>query len=116
MDVDAHGCARATHAMDLRLSEFSFEIHYRPGRVHQVPDALLRVISPSTDNKPMDDEIPTFGDYQEPALIITRSKTRASGTLRGEPCGILRVITHSPRARDLLHESCKMWTTCHDRW
>ena len=58
----------------LRLSEFDFEIHYPPGRVHQVPDALSRPISPSTDNKPVDDEIPTLGDHQDPVLFTTRSR------------------------------------------
>ena len=56
----------------LRLSEFDFEIHYRLGRVHQVPDALSRQISPSTDKKPVDDEIPTFGDHQDPVLVTIR--------------------------------------------
>ena len=31
----------------LRLAEYDFTIQYRPGRVHQVPDALSRLISPS---------------------------------------------------------------------
>ena len=58
----------------LRLSEFDFEIHYRPGRVHQVPEVLSRLISPFTDNKPVVDEIPTFGDHQDPVLVTTRSR------------------------------------------
>ena len=29
----------------LRLAESDFTIQYRPGRVHQVPDALLRLFS-----------------------------------------------------------------------
>ena len=60
----------------LRLSDFDFEIQYRPGRVHQVPDALSCLISPGSDPKPMDDEIPTFGDHN--VLVTTRANTRRS--------------------------------------
>ena len=35
----------------LRLSEFDFEIQYRPRSVHQVPDALSRLITPGSDPK-----------------------------------------------------------------
>ena len=69
----------------LRLPEFDFEIHYRPGRVHQVPDALSILISSSTDNKPVDDEIPTFGDHQDPVLVTTRSRNAgAAGQSRDQ--------------------------------
>ena len=60
----------------LHLSEFDFEIQYRPGRVHQVPDALSRLISRGLDPKPVDDEIPTFGDHN--VLVTTRANTRRS--------------------------------------
>ena len=60
----------------LRLSEFYFEIQYRSGRVHQVPDALLRLTRPGSDPKPVDDEIPTFGDHK--ILVTTRANTRRS--------------------------------------
>ena len=44
----------------LRLSEFDFTISYSPGRVHQVPDALSRFISPDgNDSNAVDDEVPT---------------------------------------------------------
>ena len=77
----------------LRLSEFDFEIHYRPRRVHQVPDALSRLISPSTDNKSVDDEIPTFGDHQDPVLVTTRSgNTGASGQSREQD--VPHTLTH----------------------
>ena len=66
----------------LRLSEFDFEIQYRPGRVHQVPDALSRLITPGSDSRPVDDEIPTFGDH--PVLVTTRSSKRSS-TAEGQP-------------------------------
>ena len=34
----------------LRLAENDFTIQYRPGRVHQVPDALSRLVSPKITN------------------------------------------------------------------
>ena len=41
----------------LRLSEFDFTVKYRPGLVHQVPDALSRVLtSDGNDKKPTEDE------------------------------------------------------------
>ena len=55
----------------LRLSEFDFKIVYRPGRVHQVPDALSRLVRPTRDTKPVEDEIPTFGDHLDPGLVAT---------------------------------------------
>ena len=55
----------------LRLSEFDFTITYRPGRVHQVPDALSRLLSPDgNDEKAVDDEVPTYGDHEH-ALVTT---------------------------------------------
>ena len=65
----------------LRLSEFDFEIQYRPGGVHQVPDALSRLITPGSDPKPGDDENPTFGDHN--ALVTTRANTRRSAAHGG---------------------------------
>jgi len=42
----------------LRLSEFDYTIAYRPGRVHQVPDALSRIRTEGLDTEPLDDAIP----------------------------------------------------------
>ena len=44
----------------LRLAEFDFQIEYRPGRVHQVPDALSRLITPRVPQNEIDDDVPTF--------------------------------------------------------
>ena len=49
----------------LRLAEYNFTIQYRPGRVHQVPDALSRLIWPRVADysRPVvevDEDIPTF--------------------------------------------------------
>lgn len=46
----------------LRLAEFDFVIQYRPGRVHQVPDALSR-LEPGPNTAPqlaVDDDVPTY--------------------------------------------------------
>ena len=57
----------------LRLMEFDYEIIYRPGRVHQVPDALSRVLlGPGTEQESdVDDEIPSFGDHIQVDLNTT---------------------------------------------
>ena len=61
----------------LRLSEFDFEFQYRPGRVHQVPDALSRLLALGwSDGRPVDDDIPTFGDHD--LLSVTRASRRSS--------------------------------------
>ena len=49
----------------LWLAEYDFTIQYRPGRVHQVPDALSRLVPPRVTDDPrpvveVDDDIPTF--------------------------------------------------------
>ena len=44
----------------LRLLEFAYEVVYRPGRFHQVPDALSRLKRGEDDGSDIDDELPTF--------------------------------------------------------
>ena len=45
-----------------------------PGRAHQVPDALSRLISPDgNDDKAVNDEVPTYGDHEH-ALVVTRQR------------------------------------------
>ena len=69
----------------LRLMECDYEVIYRPGRVHQVPDALSRLEQPETDeNQEVDDDIPTFprGQTDEegtpsPVLVTTRRQAEA---------------------------------------
>ena len=95
----------------LRLSEFDFEIQYRPGRVHQVPDALSRLITPESDPKPVDDEIPTFGDHN--VLVTTRANNRRSAangaaasteeTSTGEPDPV-NVPTYSQHDDEVMDE------------
>ena len=66
----------------LRLSELDFTTQYRPGIVHQVPDALSRIISPQgKDDRPVDDEVPTYGDHEN-VLVTTRSRKRAANVTK----------------------------------
>ena len=58
----------------LGLSEFDFTNTYRPGRVHKVPDALSRLISPDgNDDNAVEDEVTTNGDHEH-APVTTRHR------------------------------------------
>jgi len=61
----------------LRLAEVDFTVTYRPGRVHQVPDALPRLESEFDDGQPVDDDVPTFGDHETVLVTARRMATRA---------------------------------------
>ena len=57
-------------------------IQYRPRIVHQVPDALSRIISPQgNDDRPVDDEVRTYGDYEN-VLVTTRTQTCAANVTK----------------------------------
>ena len=58
-----------------------------------MPDALSRLISPSTDKKPVDDEIPTFGNHQDPVLGTTRSRN-TGGDRPPLDQGVPHTLTH----------------------
>jgi len=61
----------------LRLMEFNYEIVYRPGRVHQVPDALSRIPQPDRpeEDDEVDEELPTFGDHRQ--VVATEPSVEA---------------------------------------
>ena len=81
--------------------EFDYEIVYRPGRVHQVPDALSRLLREggAKDDATIDEEIPSFGDQHqvqpEPAhsvQVVTRARfgkapstVAANAARKGQP-------------------------------
>ena len=63
----------------LRLMEFDYEITYRPGRLHQVPDALSRIPREQTqDSTEVDDDIPAITDFPEHTVnALRRQAARA---------------------------------------
>ena len=64
LDSDHQRPPRAPNEWRLRLMEFDYEIVYRPGRVHQVPDALSRLLREggAEDDATIDEEITSFRD------------------------------------------------------
>jgi hypothetical protein len=52
----------------LRLSEFTLDIQYKPGRVNQVEDALSRMATEGTDQSVLDHEIPCFSVEKSPVV------------------------------------------------
>ena len=44
----------------LRLAEFDFEVKYKRGTNHHLPDALSRVSTKRLNKKELDDDIPCF--------------------------------------------------------
>jgi hypothetical protein len=52
----------------LRLSEFSFEIQYKPGRTNQVADVLSRIYTGGTDKEEFDLEVPCLSVEVAPVL------------------------------------------------
>ena len=63
----------------LRLTELDFTVKYRPGLVHQVPDGLSRVLSrDGHDDKPIEDELPTYGDHE--GVFISTGRKAANIT------------------------------------
>jgi len=44
----------------LRLAEFAFEVKYKKGANHHLPDALSRILTTGLDQKELDDDIPCF--------------------------------------------------------
>ena len=67
-----------------RMMEFDYEIVYRSGRVHQVPDALSRLLKEggTKDDATIDEEIPSFGDQHQVQIepshsvqVVTRARS-----------------------------------------
>ena len=74
----------------LRLLEFEYEVVYRPGRVHQVPDALSRLKRGEDDGSDIDDELPTSPVGKEATVkdilhvvhAVTRRQNRQSNAAK----------------------------------
>jgi RNase H-like domain found in reverse transcriptase len=52
----------------LRLSEFTFDMQYKPGRVNQVADAVSRMDTKGTDQSVLDHEIPFLSIEVSPVV------------------------------------------------
>ena len=91
----------------LRLSDFEFEIQYRPGRVHQIPDALSWLLTPgASDDRPLDDNIPTFGEHE--VLAVTRASRRSPTRTRATQ---RRANLHRNRRSNIRIITTNSWTT-----
>ena len=64
--------------------EFDYEILYRPGQVHQVPDALSRLLREggAKDDATIDEEIPSFEEQHQvqpeqahSVQVVTRARS-----------------------------------------
>ena len=64
----------------LRLLQYDFDIEYRPGRVHQVPDALSRLLTPAAAKGPVDDDIPTFEKPSHAPSVVDERSARETLT------------------------------------
>jgi RNase H-like domain found in reverse transcriptase len=49
----------------IRLSEYDFEVKYKPGRCHQMADAMSRLPTEAYDESCIDDDIPCFALEEE---------------------------------------------------
>ena len=67
----------------LQFSEFYFTGKYSPGLVHQVPDALSRVLTTDgSDDKPIDDAVHMYGDHEAVFVTTTRKAANVTQTQR----------------------------------
>ena len=94
----------------LRLMEFPYEIVYRPGRKHQVPDALSRLEKPpSTDDDEVDDEIPGFAvdlhDVVGLINVVTRRRARDKQQSAESSRRLTRSTSPSPLTPDAAEPS-----------
>ena len=82
MDYDVNGLERTINALETSFIGIRFTIQYRPGIVHQVPDALSRIISPQgNDDRPFDYEAPTYGDHEN-VFVTTRTRKCAANVTK----------------------------------
>ena len=74
MAYDVNGLERTINALETSFIGFRFYDTVSPGILHQVPDALSRIISPQgNDDRPVNDEVPTYGDHEN-VLLTTRTR------------------------------------------
>ena len=84
----------------LRLCEFDFTVKYRPGLVHQVPEALSRILTPEgNEEKPINDEVPTYGNHE--AVFASTRRKASSVTPTKRATTARKRITRKRTARTL---------------
>lgn len=54
----------------MRLSEFDFDIEYKPGRQHAMADRLSRILTEGLHTKPIYDDIPIVGAASRSAPAV----------------------------------------------
>ena len=94
--------------------KLNYEIVYRPGLKHQVPDALSRL--PRRESLPeeeVDEEIPTFVDNVEEARLVNVTTRRQSQQVDDDPQPLTKdaappsVPAAEPRPQDIVEREPK---------
>ena len=72
-------------------------IEYRPGRVHQVPDALSRILHDDTlEDIPVDDEIPGIEDFILAIRDANEDPDASTDLAQVKPLGDMEVVDEEP--------------------
>ena len=67
------------YAVEITIFTVRLHLKYHLGLVHEVPDALSRVLTPDgNEDKPIDDEVPTYGNQE--AVFVTNRREVANST------------------------------------
>ena len=64
------------------LSEFEYDVEYKPGPQHAVADALSRIPTEGLDGRPISQEIPTFGVTTRSGAVLDPGLPKNSETAR----------------------------------
>ena len=73
------------------MSEFTFDIQYKPGRVNQAADALSRLKTEGSDQKVLDLEVPCLSVSSAPVMLASIAVPEPGPTLAELPMEPLRL-------------------------